>query len=259
MPQTGSRLDALLKQVEDIRGFLAAAKIPLFFASLSGHEGGSVYWDEALGGDWKEFLAAAKLMGARGVYLNWERFEEAQLTDALRTIEAGFVNSSGMEVKVKDGEKFGANIGLTAVVEMAFMVDGVAHWYEHVADWFKEFEELTEEAESSDEDEFGKSVDKVAVHKWASELANDPRYRTCKTNDQREYLLERIAGDELGDLPVYEVVSRAETIFQLEIKPALDDRLSEEARALRKKGMTLSGIAQKLGLPKDKVSGMLSE
>ena len=39
----------------------------------------------------------------------------------------------------------------------------------------------------------------------------------------------------------------------------LDERLTEEARALRKKGMPLTGIAQKLGLPKDKVSGMLSE
>ncbi|SRR5260370_21652944 len=55
------------------------------------------------------------------------------------------------------------------------------------------------------------------------------------------------------------VIGRAETIFQLEITPALDERLSEEARALRKKGITLTGIAQKLGLPKDKVSEMLGE
>jgi hypothetical protein len=102
-------------------------------------------------------------------------------------------------------------------------------------------------------------VDKAVVQKWASELANDPRFRTCKNYDQREYLLEQIAGDNLAGLPVYDVLGRAESIFQLEVKPGLDERLSEEARALRKKGMTLTGIAQKLGLPKDKVSGMLSE
>jgi hypothetical protein len=259
MAQPASKLDPLLNQVDDIRLFLDAEKMPIFLASLSGHEGASASWDEALGGDWKKFVGAAKSMGAKSIYLNWERFQEAQFIDALATIEAGFVNSSGMDVEAKDVEKFRAFIGLTAVIEIVFIVDGVAHWYEQVADWFKAFEELTEESEPSDQDDADDSVDKAAVQKWASELANDPRFRTCKNYDQREYLLEQIAGDNLGDLPAYDVLSRAESIFQLEIKPMLDERLTEEARALRKKGMPLTGIAQKLGLPKDKVSGMLSE
>jgi hypothetical protein len=260
MAQPGSKLDPLLKQVDDIRLFVDSEKIPIFLSPLSGHEGATASWDEALGGDWKKFLGAAKSMGAKSVYLNWERFQEAEFTDARTTIEAGFINNSGMDVKVKDIEKFRACIGLTAVIEIAFIVDGVGHWYEQVADWFKAFEELTEESESSDQDDDpDDAVDKVAVQKWASELANDPRFRTCKNYDQREYLLEQIAGDDLGDLPAYDVLSRAESIFQLEIKPMLDERLSEEARALRNNGMTVNGIAQKLGIPRDKVSGMLNE
>jgi len=259
MAQPASKLDPLLKQVDDIRLFLETEKIPIFFAPLSGHEGASASWDEATGGEWKKFLGAAKSMGAKSVYLNWQRFQEEEFLNALATIEAGFVNSSGMDVKVKDVENFRAYIGLTAIVEIAFIVDGVAHWYEQVADWFKEFEELTEEAERSSEDDSDEPVDKAVVQKWASELANDPRFRTCKNYDQREYLLEQIAGDNLAGLPVHDVLGRAESIFQLEVKPGLDERLSEEARALRKKGMTLTGIAQKLGLPKEKVSGMLSE
>jgi hypothetical protein len=90
-------------------------------------------------------------------------------------------------------------------------------------------------------------------------VANHPRYRTCKSNDQREYLFEQLAGSEPVDVPIYEILSRAETIFQLEVKPELDRRLSEQARELRKQGVTLTGIAQKLGIPKDKVSGMLSD
>ena len=147
MAQPASKLDPLLNQVDDIRLFLDAEKMPMFLASLSGHEGASASWDEALGGDWKKFVGAAKSMGAKSIYLNWERFQEAQFIDALATIEAGFVNSSGMDVEAKDVEKFRACIGLTAVIEIAFIVDGVAHWYEQVADWFKTFEELTEESE----------------------------------------------------------------------------------------------------------------
>lgn len=97
MAQPASKLDPLLKQVDDIRLFLDAEKIPIFFAALSGHESASASWEEAVGGDWKKFLGAAKSMGAKSVYLNWERFQEDQFIDALTTIEAGFVNSSGME------------------------------------------------------------------------------------------------------------------------------------------------------------------
>jgi len=260
MAQAASKLDPLLKEVDDVRKFLDSEKIPVFLAPLCGHKGASVTWDKGLGGDWKEFIATAKSLGARGVYLSWERFEEAEITEAVATIEIGFVNSSGVDVTVKDVEKFRPYIGMTAVVEVAFIVDGVAHWYEHAADWFREFEELMEEdGEPSDENDSEKSVDKAVVRKWAGELAKDPRFRTCKNYDQREYLLEQIAGDDLGSLPIYEILSRAETIYNLEIRPVLDEQLAYEARALRKKGMTLTGIAQKLGLSRDKVSGMLSE
>ncbi len=111
MAQPASKLDPLLKQVDDIRLFLDAEKMPMFLASLSGHEGASASWDEALGGDWKKFVGAAKSMGAKSIYLNWERFQEAQFIDALATIEAGFVNSSGMDVEAKDVEKLPATCG----------------------------------------------------------------------------------------------------------------------------------------------------
>ena len=58
--------------------------------------------------------------------------------------------------------------------------------------------------------------------------------------------------DGLGDLTAYDVPGRAETIFHLEIKPVLEERLSEHARALRKKGMTLSEVARKAGFLKTK-------
>jgi len=254
MAQPAPKLDPLLKQVEDVRAFLESSKIPIFLAVPDGHKGASAFWDEAHGGDWKEFLGAAKSMGVKGVYLDWQPFEELELNDILATIEGGFQNSSGVDVEVKDVEKFRPHIGMTAMVEIVFIVDSVAHWYQRAADWFERFEELTERAKSSDP-----AVDMVAVRKWANELANDPRFKACKNYGQREYLLEQVAGDKLDELPKEEVISRAESIFQLEIKPTLDEQLAQEARALKKQGMTNTGIAQKLGLPKDKVSGILNE
>lgn len=56
--------------------------------------------------------------------------------------------------------------------------------------------------------------------------------------------------DGPGDLTAYDVPSRAEARFQLEIKPVLEGRPSEHARALREKGVTLSEIGRNVGFPK---------
>jgi hypothetical protein len=58
--------------------------------------------------------------------------------------------------------------------------------------------------------------------------------------------------DDLGDLTAYDVPSRAETMFQIEIKPVFEERLSEPAQALREKDVTLSEVAWKVGFPKTK-------
>jgi len=143
---------------------------------------------------------------------------------------------------------------LTCIIDLAFVSNSVVHIYQETANWFDEFEELLPEDED-DEDEGRTSIDKAMVNKWALALASDPMYLTSK---QREYLLEKLAGQEFSKLPTFEVLRRAETIFQADFRQVAEEKLSDEIRQLREQGLNLNAIALKLGISRDRVSGLVS-
>ncbi len=93
------------------------------------------------------------------------------------------------------------------------------------------------------------------MNKWALALASDPRYLTSK---QREYLLEKLAGQEFSELPTFDVLRRAETIFQADFRQVAEEKLTDEIRRLREQGLNLNAIALKLGISRDRVSGLVS-
>jgi hypothetical protein len=261
--------DVLLETVEAIVKAAKGQEIVVFYGWAHGEDQKTVDWNEAHGGDWEKFLECAKAAGAKILYLNWAPFEEFQVDEALehreRTVTAG--SESGVEQansvpSRRDIEAYRDKVGVTAVIDMAFVHEDLVHIHQCFADWFQAFENLTEGLEEgSDESEDflpRRVVDKALVKKWASELANHAKFCAARTGDQREFLLESIAGTEIDTLPVGDILARADSIYQFEIKPKEDDRLRIEAGRLREQGLNLSAIALKLGIPKDRVSGLLS-
>ncbi len=112
-----------------------------------------------------------------------------------------------------------------------------------------------------DEDEYAedeKPPDTATVEKWARALAADPNYIFRKGFSQRLDLLKNIAGDEAEKVSTYSVVNRAETIFQDEFRQDAEKKLVEEIRRLREDGLNVNAVAIKLGISKDRVSGLLS-
>ncbi len=118
---------------------------------------------------------------------------------------------------------------MTCIIDLAFVSNSVVHIYQETANWFDEFEELLPEDED-DEDEGRTSIDKAMVNKWALALASDPMYLT----------------------------RRAETIFQADFRQVAEEKLSDEIRQLREQGLNLNAIALKLGISRDRVSGLVS-
>lgn len=256
--------DPLSRTVEEIRQAASSAGLHIFFGWLAEYEGPSVHWNEDHGGDWKPFLECAKSLNVKAVYLNWAPFEQFQVDGALSEIESDLAESDGLNVETESIRKrlnqvgeFKAKVGLTSIIDLAFVADGTVHIYQETADWFDKFEDLRPE----DEDEsFEKErpADKATVDRWARALAGDPKYIGCKDSGQRAYLLEKIAGDQLPKLPTYEILSRAETIFQVEFRPGAEEKLSDEIRHLRERGLNVNAIALRLGISRDRVSGLLS-
>ena len=87
------------------------------------------------------------------------------------------------------------------------MHEDVVHIYQCFADWFRSLRGThrghLKRIQTKREDSFPERVvDKALVKKWASELANHPKFGATRSGDQREFLLETIAGSEIDGLPV---------------------------------------------------------
>ncbi len=257
--------DPLSRTVEEIRQSAKSDGLCVFFGWLAEDKLPTVHWNEDHGGDWKVFLECAKSLKAEAIYLNWAPFEQFQVDDAVSEIESELAENEGLDDETRSIKKrldqiaeFKNKVGLTSVIDLAFVADGVVHIYQKTANWFNEFENLAPEDADDDEEEETKPADKATINKWATMLASNPNFITCKDSRNREYLLEKIAGDEFPKLPAYEILTRAETIFHVEFRQAAEARLADEIRSLREQGLNVNAIALKLGMSRDRVSGLLS-
>jgi hypothetical protein len=259
--------DPLVKTIDQIREYAKSLDLIVFYSSIPNDERHTVNWDEKHGGDWKAFLECAKSANTRIAYLHWESFEESEVDEALVALnnDAGDSQSEIKQDKLQRSEieQFREKVGLTAFLELAFISNGISHIYCKTAEWIPKFEDLTandRETDKSEElEDNGQKADPAAVKKWARELASHPKYSSCRSDDQREFLLEQLAGEDVGALPLWQILRRAETIYLMEIKEKEEETLSTQARQLRDQGLNMNAIAKKLRISRDRVSGLLAE
>ena len=254
--------DPLFKTIEEIVAHTKEEGFVTFYGWAHGGKENTVHWNEEHGGDWKRFLESAKALGVRAVYLNWAPFEEFQVDEALADVsvdQESEASRTEIEEYNQQVEKCREKVGLTEIIDLTFVVDGVFHIYQLAADWFTAFEELIAEEELEEHEPLEKPVDKPLVNKWASMLANHPKFGSCKNDDQREYLLEQLTGEDYETLPLGEILRRAETLYVFEVRPKQEEGLRKQAREFRKQGLNMNAIAQKLGISRDRVSGLLAD
>ena len=266
--ETAKSGDVLFEKAKAIVSLANTQGLVVFYGWAHGSDQKTVDWNEEHGGDCAKFLECAKAVDAKLLYLNWAPFEEFQIDEALERLEECTASEAEARTEIDslpsryDIETYRDKVGVTAVLDLAFMSGEVVHTYQCFADWFQAFEDLTDalERESNEnEDSFPEHVvDKSLVRKWATELANHTKFGAARTGDQREFLLETIAGSEIDNLPVGDILARADSIYQFELKPKEEDRLRTEARRLREEGLNINAIAVRLGISKDRASGLLS-
>lgn len=267
MTPAATRTDTVLETLDEVFKWAKQQGFVLVYGWPHGSEEGAVHWNEEHGGGWEPFLECAKALGARALYVNWAPFEGFQVDDALAAMgaqaledDASDSDTAQIEERRRQIEEYRERVGLTAAIDLAFHCGGVWHRFQLAADWFATFSELTEEDEELDEGDLEESAaDKAAVVKWASVLANAPEFGACKNHDQRGYLLEQLAGKEFDTLPVRDILRRAETLYVLEVRPRQEKRVREEATELRKQGLSVSQIAQKLAISRARVSALLAD
>jgi len=252
--------ESLSKTLDEIRKEAEDSGMRIFYGYLvdEGHVP-AVHWNRENGGDWKKFFVCARTLSANILYVNSALFEEFEIDDAVSKLESEIAEDDDEEREtqklLRQVRAFQPKVGLTCVIDLAFVASGIVHIYQQTADWFDEFRDLTgDDEDDDDETEQRRPIDKAVVNNWATTLASDPKYPTTK---QHEYLLEKIAGDEFSKLPVYEILRRAETIFQVDFKLAAEEKLTDEIQGLRSKGFNINAIALKLGISRERVSALM--
>jgi hypothetical protein len=250
--------DALLKTVQEIQETVRAKGLQVYYGYLAEETSvPSVHWNSENGGEWGRFLDCAVELGAKVVYVNWAPFDQFQIDEVISALRS---DGSELPGNGEDSESlaqiraFQSKVGLTCVVDLAFVANGILHLYQETAEWFDEFGEVAGE-EGDEEEENGQELPIAGINEWATKLASDPKYATSKN---REYLLERIAGGEFAHLPLYRVLRRAEAIYETDFKEGAEERLAAEVMRLRCEGLNQNAIALKLGISRDRVSAIVS-
>src|SRR5574341_1324779 len=240
------RKDPLRQMGDEILNYCKEQGLRVFYGFVGDSKDKHVYWNVEHDGNWTSFLEVAKSLDLKFIYLVFTPFEEFQVEEALEAED---------EDKRKI-ESYRSKVGYIACIDVVFLYGGVFHIFQSLADWFKEFVELTGKNEG--DEEIDETVDIAVVNEWGDKLANDSRYGTCKNKSQRKFLLEELAGDEFLELPEEDILETAEKIYFLKVKPKEDQRLKKEAKKLHDQGLNLNSIAQKLGISRDRVSGLLT-
>jgi hypothetical protein len=86
--------DQLSITLEGILKKATADGIPVFHGCVAEADGTNVAdWDRESGGDWKEFIACARAVGANILYVDKTVFEQSRIDDAIPPLVKIFPNS----------------------------------------------------------------------------------------------------------------------------------------------------------------------
>lgn len=244
--------DELTRVVDSIREYCSQKGLKVFPGLFSGEKTLKVYWKTLRADDWRAFLDIAATLSVQLVYLHVSRFEQADIEDAKNRLLPDTEHELALE-------QFTPRLGETSWFELGFFLGSVYHSYPQTAEWYDSFSELTEQPERSliaDEVE----ADPELINRWGETLAKHERFPSCRNWSQRMFLLMEIAADEFDQLRpgqgIKRVIEKAEQYYFINIQPKVDEKLRAEARALRDQGMTLTQIARRLGVSRDKIRGL---
>ncbi len=241
--------DELSDVVDAIREYCAQKGLVVFPGWLSGRQVHKVDWEASQEDEWQAFLDAAATLGVRMIYLSAYRFTLSRLEEA----KTGWVGAGDPESSLQE---FRARVGQTAWFEIGFFLGSIYHSYTRAATWYDSFGDLTrEEGGITSSQQVGAQPD--VIDKWAEALAKHQRFPECTDWSQRQALLMSIAGDEFARLRpgqgIKKIIERARQYYFITVKPQNDEKLRIEARALREQGMTLTEVAGRLGVSRDKI------
>ena len=130
--------------------------------------------------------------------------------------------------------------------------------FNHYAEWDAMFEDDANNRFVTDEEKWEDPRTSPRFEELARRVANDQRFAAAKKQAERQYVAKIVLRDEDMDArDLYHVTQQAASIFELEIKPALEEKLAKQVESLHRAGQSVSEIAKSLKLAPREVKRLL--
>lgn len=251
--------DDLLQTKERLLAAIKAESLETFVGAYPYNNVPEIHWNSELEPDAGIFVKVAKSLGAQAIYVNWVVFSEDHLEEALPEDLEGTDDPSVRE-RNRAVSEFKRYVGAVASVRGGFFLHGVFHVFEQETEWYEEFGVLIGEEESDEVSDHRRGPELTEeAQSWAEKLARHPSFGRAKGWNQRNYLLRKLAGREISHLPVEAILTQAENIYEVDVRPNEEQLLAEQVREMKEKGLSIIAIAGKTNLPRERVRMLLAK
>lgn len=222
-------------------------------------------------GEWHTFIDFAQKANATLLYLHEWRYDPDALIDGIvhdqRTTPMADDDEGEELGELDEGDQWLRDLLKDAVspwniyrdtpltLSCVWFKDGVAHQWEDQAEWAEGHREavqaVLDKAEQVHRREHGSRSEAAAqkLHVYAHLLAMNPRFTEAKSEEKREFMVERLFGDDLRKEPAsyrllpHLIARRAMLIHWWDIEPAERATIGERARQLYQDGESIKSIA----------------
>lgn len=260
--------DTLQNILTSIKKWCKDNDISIFNGNVSDNAATQVTWEKTSDTDWETYIAVAKKSETKiiilDVIINDIDTEDEDIVDYRQTlIDEELQKEYEDALKVIKKKK-----GQVAFFTMSFFNNHVCYGYSHLSEWVEDysivcgaFSEENEEDDEYDDNEFSnlrpERLSEEKIEKLARKFISNEKYLAAKNPVQRNEIIETLLKQETIGNPLnsWAVRRKAESIFETEIRPELDEEIRKKVLQLKSTGLKKIEIASKLNIS----SGMVNK
>ncbi len=251
--------DILKDTLDKIEGWCSQNNVSIFYGEIDENKATEVNWMSSDNSDWEKYLNVLKNTEPRilTVTVGKNEFDDTdeEISDYLETLdddEQKEYNSALSTVKKSKGQ--------IAYYILTFFYDNISYQYRQQSEWIEEYQTVYEAYAFDDDDEDDEiDEDRLTddeIEEVARELIADKKYLSAKDRFERSRIVHTLSQKDGVEKfhDTYRISSKAEEIFEAEIKPQQEAAIRKQILDLKAKGLKKVEISSKLKISRDAVN-----
>jgi hypothetical protein len=249
--------DVLKDALDKIESWCTQNNVAIFYGEIDENKATEINWMASESSDWEKYLNVLKNTQPKILTLTVRKneFDEAddEISDYLETLDDDEQSKYKSALSIVKKNK-----GQIAYYILTFFNDNISYQYQQQSVWIEEYQKVYE-AYAFDDDDDENNEDRLTddeIEEAARQLIADKRYSSAKDRFERSRiantLTQKDGVENFHD--TYRISSKAEEIFEAEIKPQQVAALRKQVLELKEKGLKKVEISAKLKISRDVVN-----